>query len=63
MKQLPPPFVLVKTWLQLLRNAEGKDMLRHAKCMLVKAFGSVEIAVIYLEQQGFKGSAKVERVI
>jgi hypothetical protein len=55
MKQLTqPPFVLVKTWLELLKNAEEKEVKRHANKMLIKAFGGVEVAVIYLEQQGFK---------
>jgi hypothetical protein len=55
MKQLAqPPFVLVKTWLELLKNAEEKEVKRHANKMLINAFGSAEVAVIYLEQQGFK---------
>jgi hypothetical protein len=55
MNQLaPPPFVLVKTWLELLKNAEEKEVKRHANKMLIKAFGSAEVAVINLEQQGFK---------
>jgi hypothetical protein len=58
MNQLaPPPFVLVKTWLELLKNAEEKEVRQHVNRMLVDAFGSVEVAVIYLEQQGSRRSA------
>jgi hypothetical protein len=58
MKQLAqPPFVLVKTWLELSTNSGEKDAQQHAKRMLIKAFGSVEVAVIYMEQQGLDRSA------
>jgi hypothetical protein len=58
MKQLiPPPIVLVKTWLGLSRNSEERDTRLGANHKLVDTFGSAEIAVIYLEQQGLKHSA------
>jgi hypothetical protein len=58
MKQLAqPPSVLVKTWLELSRNSEEKDAMQHANRMLIRAFGSVELAVIYMEQQGLERSA------
>jgi hypothetical protein len=58
MKQSPqPPFVLVKTWLELSTNAEEKEAINHAKRMLIRTFGSIEIAVIYMEQQGFERTA------
>jgi hypothetical protein len=58
MKQLAqPPFVLVKTWLELSTNSEEKDARQHANRMLIRAFVSVEVALIYMEQQSLERSA------
>jgi hypothetical protein len=50
MSQINPPQILVKTWLYLLTAGEEESIL-HAKRMLVGAFGSVELAIIYMEQE------------
>ena len=44
-----PPLVLVKTWLYILTSADEEEARHHAKKMLNDAFGSVEFAVMYLE--------------
>jgi hypothetical protein len=44
-----PPAMLVKTWLYILTSADEEDARRHAKKMLNDAFGSVEFAIMYLE--------------
>jgi hypothetical protein len=49
MKQQTPPMILVKTWLSLL-STEDEEARLHAKRMLEIAFGSVELALIYIEQ-------------
>jgi hypothetical protein len=49
-----PPLMLVKTWLYILASADGEEARRHAKKMLNDAFGSVEFAVMYLEDRGVK---------
>jgi len=45
-----PPIVLVRTWLQLLRADADKEAKTHARKMLNNVFGSVDLAVEYLEQ-------------
>ena len=44
-----PPTILVKTWLFILTSADEEEARRHAKKMLNNAFGSVEFAIMYLE--------------
>jgi hypothetical protein len=44
-----PPAMLVKTWLYILTSADENEARRHAKKMLNDAFGSVEFAIMYLE--------------
>jgi hypothetical protein len=51
MKQLIPPPVLVKTWLELLQPSSEEGARRHAKRMLIGAFGSIELAIIFIEQE------------
>jgi hypothetical protein len=56
MKQLTPPDVLVKTWIELLKLASDDEAHIHAKRMLIRAFGSIDLAFIYAENNGiFKG--------
>ena len=45
-----PPIVLVRTWLQLLRADTDDEAKIHARKMLNNVFGSVDIAVEYVEQ-------------
>tara|TARA_B110000211_G_scaffold235034_1_gene308774 strand:- start:15383 stop:15592 length:210 start_codon:yes stop_codon:yes gene_type:complete len=45
-----PPIVLVKTWLQLLRADTEIEAKNHAKKMLNNVFGSVDLAIEYIEQ-------------
>ena len=45
-----PPIVLVKTWLQLTSNSHEKEARMHAKKMIANTFGSVDIAIEYIEQ-------------
>jgi hypothetical protein len=52
MYQPLPPIVLVTTWLQLLRADTDEEARLHAKRMLNRAFGTVELAVKYVEQNG-----------
>ena len=49
-----PPAMLVKTWLYILTSADEEEARHHAKKMLNDAFGSVEFAVMYLEDRGVK---------
>jgi hypothetical protein len=44
-----PPPMLVNTWLYVLTSADEEEARRHAKKMLNDAFGSVEVAIMYLE--------------
>jgi hypothetical protein len=44
-----PPLMLVNTWLYILTSADKNEARRHAKKMLNDAFGSVEFAIMYLE--------------
>jgi hypothetical protein len=50
MSQYIPPIVLVKTWLQLINFSVEKEVRGHAKRMINRNFGSVDLAVAYLEQ-------------
>ncbi|MBT0587960.1 hypothetical protein [Alteromonas oceanisediminis] len=44
-----PPLVLVKTWYELLLNAEDDDSRGHAQKMLLGAFGSEQAVAEYLK--------------
>jgi hypothetical protein len=50
MSQYIPPIVLVKTWLQLLDFSTEKEVRDHSKRMINRNFGSVDLAIIYIEQ-------------
>jgi hypothetical protein len=52
MSQYCPPPVLVKTWLMLInsRSSDSDEARAHAKRMIDVNFGSVDLAIIYLEQ-------------
>jgi hypothetical protein len=50
MTQYIPPIVLVKTWLQLVNFSTEKEARDHSKRMINRNFGSVDLAVAYLEQ-------------
>jgi hypothetical protein len=52
MKQVIPPAVLIKTWIELLKIASDDEAHIHAKQMLAKTFGSIELAFIYAEDNG-----------
>ncbi|MGK0269852.1 MAG: hypothetical protein ACI88H_000485 [Cocleimonas sp.] len=52
-----PSIVLVKTWLDVLRSNVDKEATLHVKHKLVRNFGSVDLAVMYLEQQSEQLSA------
>ncbi|MFT6909507.1 MAG: hypothetical protein ACJAS1_006228 [Oleiphilaceae bacterium] len=52
MKQITPTTVLVKTWIELLKLASDDEAHIHAKRMLIVAFGSIELAFIYAENNG-----------
>tara|TARA_R110002167_G_scaffold92849_7_gene249221 strand:+ start:1283 stop:1456 length:174 start_codon:yes stop_codon:yes gene_type:complete len=51
MKQLAPLPVLVKTWLELLRPENEEEARRHAKRMRIGVFGSIELAIMHIEQE------------
>lgn len=50
MPRYTPPPILVNTWLQLLGLSSEKEASDHARRMINKNFGSVDLAIIYLEQ-------------
>lgn len=45
-----PPVILVKTWLQLLQSDMDKDAKNEVENKIVKVFGSIEIAIMYLQE-------------
>ena len=45
-----PPLVLVKTWYELLENAENEESRKHAERMLLGAFGSQQEVADYLKK-------------
>ncbi|MFA3791651.1 hypothetical protein AB6T38_11075 [Aliiglaciecola sp. SL4] len=45
-----PPVVLVKTWLQVLKSDIDKDYKNEVENKIIKVFGNIEIAIIYLEE-------------
>jgi hypothetical protein len=50
MSQYIPPIVLVKTWLQLVNFSTEKEARDHSKRMININFGSVDLAITYIEQ-------------
>ncbi|MFT6928454.1 MAG: hypothetical protein ACJAZP_004106 [Psychromonas sp.] len=46
-----PPQILVKTWLQLLQSDLEHEAKKEVENKIVKAFGSIEIAIIYLQEK------------
>lgn len=45
-----PPFVLVKTWYDLLTQTECKEASSRAKKMLIATFGSEQAVAEYLKE-------------
>ncbi|PKG96113.1 hypothetical protein [Paraglaciecola sp. MB-3u-78] len=45
-----PPPVLVQTWLMLINLSSSDEARDHAKRMINRNFGSVDLAITYLEQ-------------
>ena len=52
MSQIYPPTALVKTWIELLKLASDDEAHIHAKRMLIGAFGNIDLAFIYAEDNG-----------
>ena len=52
MKQPTPPIVLIKSWIELLNLPSDDEAHIQAKRMLVRAFGSIEFAYMYAEDNG-----------
>jgi len=50
MSQYIPPIVLVKTWLQLVNFNTEPEVRVHSQKMINRNFGSVDLAIAYLEQ-------------
>jgi hypothetical protein len=50
MPQYNPPIALIKTWLQLVSFSTEKEVRDHSKRMINRNFGSVDLAITYLEQ-------------
>jgi hypothetical protein len=50
MSQYIPPIALVKTWLQLVSFSTEKEARNYSKRMINRNFGSIDLAIIYIEQ-------------
>jgi hypothetical protein len=50
MSQYNPPIALVKTWLQLVSFSTEEEVSDHSKRMINRNFGSVDLAITYIEQ-------------
>jgi hypothetical protein len=48
--QYPPP-ILVKTWLHLLQSDMEREFKKEVENKIVKVFGSIEIAILYLHEK------------
>ena len=46
-----PPVILVKTWLQLLQSDMDQKAKNEVENKIVAVFGSIEIAIIYLQDK------------
>jgi hypothetical protein len=49
-KTIQPPILLVKTWFQIMCSQEDPEAISHAQKMIERNFGSVDLAVMYLEK-------------
>jgi hypothetical protein len=45
-----PPVILVKTWLQLLQSDMEQEAKLEVENKIIKIFGSIEIAIIYMQE-------------
>lgn len=45
-----PPIVLVKTWCDIINNAEDKDTKEHAQTMILGAFETPVDMMLFLEK-------------
>jgi hypothetical protein len=50
MSQYIPPIALVKAWLQLVSFSTEKEARNYSKKMINRNFGSIDLAIIYIEQ-------------
>jgi hypothetical protein len=46
-----PPAILVQTWLQLLKSDMEPEAKRVVENKIVRVFGNVEFAIMYLEEK------------
>lgn len=44
-----PPSPLIKTWLEMISNRDSEEIRAAGKSRLISAFGSLEIAIAYIE--------------
>lgn len=44
-----PPSPLIKTWLEMISNRDSEEIRAAGKSRLISAFGSLEVAVAYIE--------------
>jgi hypothetical protein len=54
MSKYTPPIVLVTTWLQLINLSTEDDARKHTKKMIKINFGSVDLAIVYIQQNQSK---------
>jgi hypothetical protein len=54
MKQRTPPIVLMNTWLELLKSPNEEEQQRDAKRILIRHFGSVDIAYLFAIENRIK---------
>jgi hypothetical protein len=52
-----PPVALVNTWLEVFRSNYDEEATQRVKNKLERNFGSVDLAVMYIEQQNEQLSA------
>ncbi|WP_166638768.1 hypothetical protein [Paraglaciecola marina] len=46
-----PPTILVQTWLQLLKSDMEQEFKLEVERKITSVFGSIEVAVIYLQEK------------
>lgn len=51
---IEPPFVLVQTWVSLIRSRESEEVKQHAVNRLIAAFGGMKEAAEYCARKGIK---------
>lgn len=44
-----PPSPLIKTWLEMVSNRDSEEIRSAGKARLISAFGSLEVAIAYIE--------------